>query len=61
MEDRLDVVAVRIEDERSVVFRVIVRPDARRPEIPAARTDRGRVKGLDLPSVGGREGDDTWA
>jgi len=50
MADRLDVVAVGIDDERAVVVRMIMRPEARLAVILAARGDRGLVKGVDIRS-----------
>src|SRR5512133_207712 len=43
-EDGLDVVAVGVEDERSVVVLGVLRPDTRRPVVLAARIEGGAVE-----------------
>jgi hypothetical protein len=44
MTDGFDVVAVGIENKRSVIMRMILRPNAGRPIVAAARNERRRVK-----------------
>src|SRR5689334_22603522 len=57
MADRLDVVAVRIEHERAVVIRVIVRPQSGRPVVAPARRYRRLVERVDLLPIRGAKGD----
>src|SRR6478672_1192211 len=45
--DRFDIVAVGIEDEGAVIIGMIMRPEARRAMVAAARFDRRRVEGVD--------------
>src|SRR5690606_34883110 len=53
---RLDVVAVRADDEGGVVVRMIVRAQSRRAVVLAAGSDRGAVERVDLRVVPGGEG-----
>ncbi len=57
MADRLDVVAVGIEDEGGVVALVVVRPLAGRAVVASAGGERRVVEGLDGVAVRGGEGD----
>ena len=54
MANRLDIVAVRIEDEGGVVVRVIMRTQAGGAVVLAAGSQRGPVKGIDADAVLGR-------
>ena len=52
MADGFDVVAVGIEDERTVIVGVIVRPNAGRAIVTAAGGERRRMESVDpLPAV----------
>ena len=51
MEDGFDIVPVRIEDERAVVPRVVVRAKARCAEVLPARSDGGGMEGFDLTTA----------
>ena len=51
MAHRLDVVPVRVEHERAVVVRVVVRADARRAVVLAARRHCGLVERVDDGAV----------
>jgi len=55
--DRLDVVAIGVEDVRRVVVRVVVGPNARRPVVPSARVEGRRVEGVDRRTVVALESD----
>lgn len=57
MAHRLDVVAVRADNERSVVIGVIDFPDAGRPVVFAASLERGLIERVDLRAVLRDEGD----
>ena len=57
MEDRFDVVPVRVDDERCVVPGVVLRAKARRAVVAAACFDSGAVELVDGGSVGCGEGD----
>ena len=59
VEDRLDVVAVRVEHERRVVARVVARPRARGAVVGAPGRERGGVEGIDRRPVGRGEGECT--
>src|SRR5690606_36781006 len=48
MADRLDVVAVGLEDEGGIVVRVVVGPQARAAVVLADGRKRGGVQGVDL-------------
>src|SRR4051794_13237140 len=52
VRDRLDVVAVRIADERAVVVLVVLRVDGRFVQHLGARRHRGREERVDLPAIG---------
>src|SRR5204863_9720329 len=53
----LGVVAVRVEDERAVVGRVVVLTKAGRAVVLPSRRERRRVEGVDGRPAGGLEGD----
>src|SRR2546430_630013 len=55
--NRLDVVAVRIKDERAVVIFVIMRAQPRLPVIPSPGCERSLVKSVHSFPVLGDEGD----
>ena len=54
---RLDVVAIGIEHEGTVVIRMIMRAQARRAVVPAAGRDGGAIERVDLGAGLRREGD----
>src|SRR5690606_10965800 len=54
--DRLDIVAVRIEHEGTVVIGVIMRAKAGRAIVGAAGRQRGGIEGVDLGVAGGSDG-----
>ena len=54
-ENRLDVVAIRIEHEGAIVVRMVVRPQARRAVVLAAGRERGAMEGVDRGAVLGGE------
>ena len=56
MEDRLDVVPVRVNDERCVIPGVVMRAKTRRAVVAAAGFDSGAVELVDGGSVGCGEG-----
>jgi hypothetical protein len=56
VEDRFDVVPVRINDERCVIPGVVMRAKTRRPVVAAAGFDSGAVELVDSGSVGCGEG-----
>src|SRR5437016_13726827 len=55
--DDLDVVAVEIEDERAIVVRMVLRPQARPTVVATAHPQRRLVEGAHLSPVRSREGD----
>src|SRR5262245_57477170 len=55
--DRLDVMAIEVEDEGAVVVRMVLRPQTRRPVVPPAGPERGLVEGAHLGPRLDREGD----
>src|SRR5437016_13708488 len=55
--DDLDVVAVEIEDERAIVVRMVLRPQARPTVVATAHPQRRLVEGAHLSPVLNREGD----
>lgn len=57
MADRLDVVAVGVEDEGAVVVGVIVGAQAGSPVLGAAGGERGGVEGIDFVGRAGGEGE----
>ena len=57
MAHRLDVIAVRVEDEGGVVVRVVFGPETRLSIVTAAGRQGRAVKGVDRIPVGGGEGD----
>src|SRR5690348_11809453 len=62
VEHRLDVVAVRVEDEGAVIALVVDRPLARRAVVAVARLDRGSVERVDLlPALRGERDVDVLA
>ena len=56
MEDRLDVVSVRVNDERCVIPGVVMRAKTRRAVVAAAGFDSGAMELVNGGSVGCREG-----
>ena len=56
MEDRFDVVPVRVNDERCVIPGVVMRAKARRAVVAAAGFDSGAVELVNSGSVGCGEG-----
>ena len=57
VRDGLDIVAIGIEYEATVVILVIVRPKTGSAIVFAARRQRSIIKGLHFLPVGGRKGD----
>src|SRR5262245_43219386 len=57
MANHLDVVPVRVDDERRIVVRVIVRAKARRAVVLAARRESRAMEVIDLPAILGDECD----
>src|SRR5262245_52219677 len=57
LTDRLDVVAIGVEDERRVVVRAIAVADPGTTVVPASRLQRRLVEGLHHRAIAGREGD----
>src|SRR3569623_3015300 len=55
--DRLDVVAVGIDQEGGVIGGAIVLAQPRRAVVPAARRQPRRVEGIDSGAAGGAKGD----
>jgi len=55
--NRLDIVAIRIKDERAVIIRVILGTQSRRPIIKPASRQRGAVERVDCTAVITSEGD----
>ena len=56
VEDRFDVVPVRVNDERCVIAGVVMRAKTRRAVVVAAGFDSGAVELVDGGSVGCGEG-----
>ena len=56
MEDRFDVVAVRVDDERCVIPGVVLRAKTRRAVVAAAGFDGGAMELVNGVSVGCSEG-----
>ena len=57
MADDLDIVAVRIEDEGTVIIRMILGPEARRAMIFSSRREGGLMKCVDQRAFGDPKGD----
>src|SRR6266700_6545227 len=55
-DDGFDMVAIRVDDERRVIVRTIVRPKARGALVPGAVRDRRRVESVDGVSARRGEG-----
>src|SRR5574337_2232156 len=55
--DRLDVVAIRIKNERAVIMFVIMRPQARLAVVAATCSERGLVERIDIGPGLGRKRD----
>jgi len=55
MANRLDVVPVRTDHEGRIVVRVVLRAQARRTVVPAARFQGRAMESLDLPAILGNE------
>src|ERR1051325_5145155 len=55
--DRLYIVAIGIEHKRTVIIRMVLRPETRRSVIHSAGRQAGGVEGIDRRAVGRREGD----
>ena len=55
MAHHFDVVPVRPDDEGGVIVRVVLRPQARRTVVPAARPQGRAMEGIDLLATFGRE------
>ena len=56
MEDRFDIVPVRVNDERCVIPGVVMRAKTRRAVVTAAGFDSGAVELVDGGSIGCGEG-----
>ena len=56
MEDRFDIVSVRVDDERRVIPGVVLRAKTRRTVVAAAGFDSGAVELVNSGSVGRGEG-----
>ena len=55
MAHGLDAIAVGVEQERSVIARVIIGPEAGRPVASPARSEPGSVEGIDGRTARGAE------
>src|SRR5262245_36124329 len=60
VDHRLDVVSVRIENERAVVARVVLGPATRPAEVPATGSQRRCVEGVDVLGRPSRKADVHW-
>lgn len=56
VEDRLDMMAVRIDDEGGIIMRTIVRPRARSAVVTAAMSKCRRMKSRDASTIRGGQG-----
>jgi hypothetical protein len=57
MADRFDVVAVRVQNEGSIIVGVVLWPQSGSAVVPAAGAQRRLVERLDFPTSIGTEGD----
>ena len=60
MADGLDVIAVRIVDERAVIVRMIFFPQSRSAVVTSARADGSLVERIDYRTIRSRKSDMHW-